>query len=106
MVSIIWTEEMLEALIKFRTVDKLNMTLCAEKLGIGEVTCRKKAIELGLNKAVRRGRLHPPDPVESLERRRRLQREWKQADRKRRPDYYRNQANQYNAQRRKQAADD
>jgi Zn-dependent peptidase ImmA (M78 family) len=96
-----WTTDMIETLIKLRTVDKLRLSLCAEKIGVSENVCRRKAKELGLNEKIFKGRKKVIKDKDALEHRRRLQREWKAADRRRRPEYYRAQANAYN--RRKQA---
>lgn len=85
------------ALIRLRTVEKLRLSICAEAIGVSELVCRNRARELGINAKLVRGRPPAPDRAEALERRRRLQREWKAADRQRRPEHYR--------QRGKQAAD-
>lgn len=102
---IVWTQDMIDALIKFRTIDKLRLSTCAERIGVSELVCRRKAKELGLHEKIYKGRKPTADSTEARERRRRLQREWKANDRKKRPEYYRALANRRNANRRKQAAD-
>lgn len=91
---------MIAALIRLRTQARLTLPECAELIGVSTDVCARKARELSLNAPVRVGRPVTADPTVSRERRLRLQREWKSADRQRRPDHYRTQAITYYRRRR------
>lgn len=46
-VGVVWTPEMLSALVEMRAAGK-SVAECARRIGVDEVTCRKKAHELGI----------------------------------------------------------
>ncbi len=53
---IVWTEEMLAALRRLRTVERHPIHACAEAIGVSYETAWRKAHALGLSSRLNRGR--------------------------------------------------